>query len=419
MNAASRLVRAPNGKTAGSSPFQSSTSRNWLDRLLRSDSEFILRQLGTIVARHPLVKRGLLGSGFVTGAGIADLVQDLYLELHRKGRFRCYLTREMTDLQIEREILHLELANILAGRLRRERPEHYRLARRIGEVLDSDSRFSRLGSGGTGACRVSERLYGLASWPPGKRSWSSGDLLEAIGEIPVCQRDRRRRGGGGSQVVVSNSDLVRLLEAILQRVDSPLPRRVIRHLALTRLSLNDPLLTSLDEIESVRWSREESPRRSRILAIDDRTPESRLIEREQSVRARRKADEFVERLAVLVRHDPRKLDRILQVVWHLYFDPQMPTQIEIARLVGLSDSSISNYRQRIERELSSISLVIEQGPDFVESLEERLEWCRVSAGSQPSNEDRVTRVGEWRMGGLGRLPSSILDNAVQTSPPIH
>lgn len=357
----------------------------------------------------------------MTGSAIADLVQDLYLELHRKGRFRCYVAREMTDLQIEREILQLELGNILAGRLRRERPEHYRLARRVGEVLGGDARFRRVGSEVTGGCRASERIYGLVSWDPGKRSRPSGDLLEAIREIPVCERNRRRRGvGGGTEMIISNRDLGTLLAAILQAVDTPLPLRILRHLALTRLSLSDPLLTSLDEIETVRWSRDEPPRRSRILAVDDRTPESHLIGLEQRAGARRLVDEFVTRLAVMVRHDSRKLGRLLQVAWHLYFDPRMPTQIEIARLVGLSDSSISDYRQRLERELSAIPLGIEYWPDFVESLEQRLERCQVLVDSRPvpSNHELAAATvgaGEWQMGGLGRLP----DNTAQFSATVY
>jgi hypothetical protein len=63
-----------------------------------------------------------------------------------------------------------------------------------------------------------------------------------------------------------------------------------------------------------------------------------------------------------VRHDPLRLDRLLQVAWHLYFDPEMPTQIEIARLVGLSDSSISDYRRRLELELGAIRIGLKSGP---------------------------------------------------------
>ncbi|MFZ4985153.1 MAG: hypothetical protein ACOYLF_06790 [Blastocatellia bacterium] len=410
MNAASRLVRAPLDTTARLSETQLSASRKWLDRLRRSDAEFILAALKRVVAQHPLVRKGMSGSGFVTGAGMADLVQDLYLELLRKGRFGHYLAKEMTDLQIEREILNLELSNILTGRLRKERPEHYRLARRMAEILEADPRFKRFGAGGERDCRIPERLYGLATWDPGKRPPAGHDVQQAISDIPVRRRDRRRRGGG-SQIVISTDDLGRLLIEILKAVDSPAPLRTLRQLALNRLSLSDPQLTSLDEMESAQSDREERGRRPRTLAVDARTPELYAIEEEQRREARRKAGEFLERIGTLVRHDPLRLDRLLQVTWHLYFDPEMPAQIEIARLVGLSDSSISDYRRRLELELGAVRIGLEEWPDFIESLEARLSQRLVRMPSHQVRSGPELALADWSASPGHQLRTSL--------PPAH
>jgi hypothetical protein len=167
------------------------------------------RQLKRVVARHPLVRKGMSGPGFVTGAGIADLVQDLYLELLRKGRFGHYLTREMTDLQIEREILNLELSNILTGRSAEGTTRSttvWRVA--LAKILEADPRFRRFGAGGAGDCRIPERLYGLAAWDPGKQAAVVGHDRSAGNKrysgLPSGIGDDAE---GGSQVVISTDDL--------------------------------------------------------------------------------------------------------------------------------------------------------------------------------------------------------------------
>lgn len=323
----------------------------------------------------------MYGSGLQSGSGISDLVQDLYLRLFRKGRFTLYLAKGMTDHQIEREILNLELNNLLIGSLRRERPEHYRLARRVARVLEMDPRFRRSGAGvvnGAGGFgRAAERLYGLVAWEAAKREGLCEHAERSIEHIAVPQRDLRRRGaGGGSQVIISTSDLAILLEEILGALGSPTTLRVLRQLALTRLSLTDPVLTSLDETEAVEWGRADSALPRRILAVDNVTPELLLIGREQQSRAREMAERFLERLAAMVRHDSRRKERLLQVAWHLYFDPERPTQLEIARMVGISDSSVSDYRRRLEKELGAIPIEVEYCPDFIEALGEGLSQAR-------------------------------------------
>ena len=408
MKAASQPVRASLETLSGSSETESSVSGKWLDRLTRSDYESVLSELGKIVGRHPLVRQGMLVTGMTNGPCLADLVHDLYLELYRKGRFRCYVSNEMTDQQIEREILNLELSNLLSGRLRRERPEQYRMARRIAEILDADPRFRRYESSTRRARRVSERVYGLATWSPDRHPGGGLDYHQAIAGISVSQRDRRRRGSGGSsQIVISTENLSSLLAEILRAIDSPVPLRTLRQLALTRLSLFDPHLISLDELETAAAERMETKRSPRVLAIEVRTPELNLIEREERVEAQRLAGILLERLANLVRYEPQRLSRLLQILWHLYFDPKMPAQIEIARMVGISDSSVSDYRRRLEREIGALSIRIGLWPEFIESLEERLE--RSIKVTQPAlvATTQATREQEWPVATGHRVSPSL------------
>ena len=57
-----------------------------------------------------------------------------------------------------------------------------------------------------------------------------------------------------------------------------------------------------------------------------------------------------------------------------FFDPDEPSQLEIAEMVGLSDSSVSDYRRRIEAEMRKLDFAPDQLSWFAEELDEQLRW---------------------------------------------
>jgi hypothetical protein len=63
-----------------------------------------------------------------------------------------------------------------------------------------------------------------------------------------------------------------------------------------------------------------------------------------------------------------------RVLWHCYFDPAEPSQLMIAEMVGISDSSVSDYRRKLEAELRGLNLLAAQVRHFTEELEEQLRW---------------------------------------------
>lgn len=347
-------------------------------------------RLYRIVARHPLVRTGSASHTVQAGSGLGsrsasaglslqDLTQDLYLQLFQKGRFEHYREAGLSDGEIEREVSQVELTNLLLGKLRRERPEHYRLARRVGLVLAQDARFQRVVS------RTMPRLegryrqlangfYGLRIWGEQKEIRNSSAFAQQISEIPVRGRDRRRTGcTGESQVIIASGELANLLEEILLAIDSPASLRVLRRLALDKLSLYDPVLLPLDEPGN-REERDAGTRHhgQRDFGPVEVTPESLLRQREGQQRASRLAAEFLARLARLVRGQPLRTERLCWVVWYVYFDPRRPSQIEIARRIGLSDSSVSDYRRRLLGELKRLALLPDQVPFFAQALEAQL-----------------------------------------------
>lgn len=70
------------------------------------------------------------------------------------------------------------------------------------------------------------------------------------------------------------------------------------------------------------------------------------------------ADEFFASLRRAVNNNEHHYSRLLSL-WHCYYDPQGPSQLEIAELLGVSDSLVSNNHRLIEHELKKLKLTVE------------------------------------------------------------
>lgn len=350
----------------------------WKKRI-EEDAQALWRALHRLVAVHPLV-RSALGSqsstvGLLPVFSTSDLTQDLYLLLLEKGRFNHYLQSQMSDAEIEREIFQIELTNFLIGRLRRHRPENYRIVRRVSSVLESAPQFKIFHKrpGQTGRYRhAAEAVYGLSEWSEHKPMKDSGTFEGLIAHLPVRVRNRRRVGcRGEAQVIVTNQELTELLGEILRALDSPAPLRVLRQLALTKLPVYDAVITSLDdEVEQERQGR----RRVTALPAVESSPEQLALAAEAEQQARQAARDFLDSLHQLTKANAQRTERLWRVLWHCYFDPEEPSQLLIAERVGLSDSSVSDYRRKLEAELRKLQLSAQQMRHFTEELAEQLQW---------------------------------------------
>src|SRR6185503_8455013 len=185
--------------------------------------------------------------------------------------------------------------------------------------------------------------------------------------VPIRLRDTRLVGrSGSSQLILSNPDLEQLIVEVFQAIDSPADVRTIRQLVLSKIPLQDYNVASLDE-EISAGNAGQTIRRE---ATDTReTPEGVLLRVEQDEEAARLADEFLESLRRAVNNNERRYSRLLTTLWHCYYDPQGLSQLEIARLLGVSDSLVSDNRRLIEHELKKLKLSVEDGAIFSESLE--------------------------------------------------
>ncbi len=80
------------------------------------------------------------------------------------------------------------------------------------------------------------------------------------------------------------------------------------------------------------------------------------------------AEEFLNMLRRAVNNNERRFLRLVSTLWHCYYNPEGPSQLEIADLLGVSDSLVSDNRRLIEHQLRSLNLSVEDGLVFNESL---------------------------------------------------
>src|SRR5581483_2125087 len=355
------------------------TPKTWNSLLKNDDAAPLWQALNRLVSAHPLVRSAQRNQNNPTNPvplfSTRDLTQDLYVTLLEKSRFDHYLNSRMSDAEIEREIFQIELTNLLIGRLRRQRPENYRIIRRINQVLESSPRFRPYDLNGHRAKSAHYRhpsnvIYGLREWPDDKRVRDSGTFQELIAGVPVRLRNRRLVGcRGEAQVIITSQELSELLVEIFEALDSPASLNTLRSLALTKLPVYDVTMTTIEDDNG-----EDGHSRGRhyALASPDSSPEQMLLRREQEYQARGAARDFLDRLSRMTRSHSQRTERFWRVMWHCYFDPAEPSQLSIAEMVGISDSSVSDYRRRIESEMRKLGFAPDQLRYFAEELDEQL-----------------------------------------------
>jgi hypothetical protein len=347
----------------------------WVESLRSSDVNRLWTELHRIVSHHPLVRASRSAGLLVeegAGAAYTDLTQELFVQLLSKNRFEHYLETEMSDYEIECEISQIELTNLLTAELRKRHPESYRLARRISTLIQSSTNFRRFDSSGVDEephRRLADRIYGLSEWRDDKPRRGAHDVEQRVQMIPVRQRDTRMVGcTGDSQVVISNPDLEDLIVSVLDAVDSPVDVRTLRSLVMSRLPVMDIYLVPLDADDG------DNDNNNSYEPVDKReNPEEGLLRRESQREAAGFVDQFMSSLNEAVRGKIKQYNRIIGVLWYCYLSPDHATQLEVAAILGVSDSLVSDYRRRIEQELRALSFSeVEDAKHFELALREHV-----------------------------------------------
>lgn len=349
----------------------------WVESLETSDVNQLWAELHRVVCYHPLVRAsrsaGLLVEDDSRGNAYKDLTQELFVVLLSKERFQHYLDTEMTNQEIELEIGQIELTNLLTAELRKRYPESYRLARRISTLVQTSRNFRRfdVAAGATPTHRrLSQRIYGLSFWSDNKPQREQAELEARIGNVPMRQRDTRKVGcTGDAQVVINNHDLENLIVSVLETVDSPADIRTMRSLVMSRLPVMDIYLVPIGGSDD-----EDGKETTYLEPVDGKeTPLQSLLTRESLHEAAGSVDHFLICLNEAVRSKTKQYNRILGVLWHCYLSQEGCTQLEVAAVLGVSDSLVSEYRRRIETQLQNLAFTeLEQARQFEQALRQKV-----------------------------------------------
>lgn len=330
----------------------------WNDSLKTSDVNQIWTELHRIVSSHPLV-RASKRAGFLVEEGkynaYTDLTQELFVALLSKDRFQHYIDTGMSDPEIEAEISQIELTNMLTAELRKRYPESYRLARRISTLIQTGERFKRFDNVDNPEAhrRLADRLYGLSEWTYAKSRKDVQEMDERVKAVSFYGRDTRMVGcTGDAQIVISNPELEKLIVRVFKAIDSPVDVRSLRSFVMSRLPIMD---IHLVPVGSGSGDGDDDDRMPFEFTDNRETPEEDLLRNEAEVAAAGFVDGFLGTLNKSVRGKAKQYDRMINVLWHCYLISDSGTQLEVAEMLGVSDSLVSDYRKRIEVNLQQLT----------------------------------------------------------------
>jgi len=362
-------------RTARSTTHRHIKVGKWNDSLRDSDVNQIWIELHRIVSSHPLV-RASKRAGFLVEEGrqnaYTDLTQELFVALLSKERFQHYIDTEMSDTEIEAEISQIELTNMLTAELRKRYPESYRLARRISTLVQTSPTFQRVDNLGNPEAhrRLADRLYGLTDWDVKKMRRDVQEMDERVKAVSFQSRDTRMVGcTGDAQIVISNVELEKLIIRVFKAIDSPVDVRSLRSFVMSRLPIMDihlvPVGSGTDNDEDDRMPFELKDIRE--------TPEEGLFRNEAEREAAGFVDGFLDGLSKAVRGKAKQYDRMINVLWHCYLVADSGNQLEVASMLGVSDSLVSDYRKRIEAILQQLSFSgVNEARQFEKALKRRV-----------------------------------------------
>jgi hypothetical protein len=164
-------------------------------------------------------------------------------------------------------------------------------------------------------------------------------------------------------------DGIIVIVRVFKAIDSPVDVRSLRSFVMSRLPIMDihlvPVGGSGDSDDEDRAHFE--------IADIRQTPEEDFLRNEAEVEAATFVEGFLKNLNKSVRGKEKQYDRMISVLWHCYLISDSGTQLEVAELLGVSDSLVSDYRKRIESNLSQLSFGgVNEARHFEKALKQRV-----------------------------------------------
>src|SRR6185369_14872488 len=164
----------------------------WVEILEQNDAEAVWTKLFKLVSRHSSI-RSLIDTRSVTHQPqdlFVDITQDLFLKLHRKQRWQHYLDAGYRNEEIDHELYHIEIPNLVSLMFRERHPEAYRLARRISNLIQTSPEFRRFPgplaqTSPNRKGKMALRVYGLREWSQDKTIRPYQEMHQQIADVSV------------------------------------------------------------------------------------------------------------------------------------------------------------------------------------------------------------------------------------------
>lgn len=355
-------------------------ARGWVEILSDNDAEAVWAKLFRLVSRHSAI-RNLFdprSNGHDRPQELfTDITQDLFLKLHRKHRWQHYLDAGYSNAEIDHEMYHIEIPNLVSLLLRERHPEAYRMARRVSNLVQTSPEFRRYRTGAASGQegrrgKMTLKVYGLREWPDDKPIKPYQIMHGLIEDVCFRARDRRRAGrGGNSHIIISSNDLTELLVEIFSAIDSPADVRMMRSLVMSKLPIEDSSFVSI-EAALAPDSTDSEP--LKVDFADQRpTPEEIVLDNESMQQVEAISEQVLEKMRHAVRNKPNRYTRLARVAWHCYFDTSSPSQTSIAQMIGISNSLVSHYRKLFDNVVRGVDLDAEQYVPFIHTFSANLE----------------------------------------------
>jgi hypothetical protein len=187
---------------------------------------------------------------------------------------------------------------------------------------------------------------------------------------------------GDAQIVISNVELEKLIVRVFKAIDSPVDVRSLRSFVMSRLPIMD---IHLVPVGGSGDSDDEDKAHFEIADIRE-TPEEDFLRNEAEQEAATFVEGFLNALSKSVRGKEKHYDRMISVLWHCYLISDSGTQLQVAEMLGVSDSLVSDYRKRIESNLAQLSFTgVNEARQFEKALKRRVrEMIAISTEQVPA-----------------------------------
>ena len=128
---------------------------------------------------------------------------------------------------------------------------------------------------------------------------------------------------------------------------------------MSKLMIEDCWFISLDA--ELTTASEHATEPQRVDLPDKRpTPLDSLLAKEMKQQIENVVESLLNKMREAVRYKTIRYSKLIDVVWHCYFNPASPSQTKIARLMGISDSLVSHYRNIFDDLIRGLPLSVDE-----------------------------------------------------------